>query len=175
VLVSGPGPIVIVRIPAQRLDELEPLWAALYQHQASLTAHLDDRARPLAESWRSRRALEQQWLEEAPDSFVLGAELDGRLAGYAFVRILDEEVAVSWSVSSPHADLTTLSVLPELRGRGIGGMLMKAVHDELRRLGVGDLTIGVITTNSDAMRLYEREGAVPFLTTFLQKVRPAAD
>jgi GNAT superfamily N-acetyltransferase len=163
---------VIVEVPAERLEQLEPLWAALYEHQASLTPHLDDRARPLEDSWRGRRALERQWLEREPDSFVLGAELDGRLVGYAFVRILSDEVAVSWSVSSPHADLATLSVLPEMRGRGVGGMLMEAVHRQLRRLQIGDLTIGVITTNTDAMRFYERWGAVPFLTTFLQKVQP---
>jgi GNAT superfamily N-acetyltransferase len=174
VVVRLPDPsITIVRLPAERLEQLEPLWAALYEHQVSLTPHLDDRARPLEDSWRSRRALEHRWLEQEPDSFVLGAELDGRLVGYAFVRILSDEVAVSWSVSSPHADLSTLSVLPEMRGRGVGGMLMEAVHDELRRLHVADMTIGVITTNSNAMRFYERGGAVPFLTTFFQKVQPS--
>jgi GNAT superfamily N-acetyltransferase len=166
---------VIERVPPDRLDELEPLWAALYEHQSSLTPHLADRARSLPESWRDRRALERGWLREEPESFVLGARSDGRLVGYAFVRVITEEVAVSWSVSNPHADLATLSVLAPMRGVGIGEALMDAVHHELQALGVGDLTIGVITTNSDAMRFYERKGAVPFLTVFLQPVPPAAD
>ena len=34
-----------------------------------------------------------------------------------------------------------------------------------------DLVITVITTNADAARLYERRGAVPFLTDLVQSVR----
>jgi GNAT superfamily N-acetyltransferase len=165
-------PVKIERVPVERLDELEELWGALYEHQISLTPHLADRVRSLAESWTDRRALERSWLEDEPDSFVFAAELDGRLVGYAFVRVIGGEVAVSWSVSDPHADLVTLSVLPEMRGRGVGQALMDAVHNELRRLRIGDLTIGVITTNTDAMRFYERQDAVPFLITMLQKVPP---
>lgn len=32
------------------------------------------------------------------------------------------------------------------------------------------MVIDVITTNTDAMRLYERRGATPFLTKFVQRV-----
>jgi hypothetical protein len=38
-----------------------------------------------------------------------------------------------------------------------------------------DMIIGVITTNTDAMRLYERRGAVPFLTQFVHRVHPCRD
>ena len=166
----GGASVEVVRLYRERLDELEPLWASLYEHQEPLTPHLVNRARSLQDSWRYRRALERRWLEEEPESFALGADLGGQLVGYAFVRILSAEVATSWSVSNPHADLATLSVLPELRGKGIGRRLMEAVYGELRRLGISDLTINVITTNSDAARFYERDGAVPFVTVFLQRV-----
>jgi ribosomal protein S18 acetylase RimI-like enzyme len=167
---SNDPPIEIVPLPPHRLDELEALWAALYEHQGSLTPHLDARTQPLSDSWRERRELERRWLAQEPSSFVLGAELAGRMVGYAFVRINTGDIAVSWSISNPHADLSTLSVAPELRGRGIGTMLMDAVEVELKRLGVCDLTISVITTNSEAARFYERRGAVPFTTVFLQDV-----
>jgi GNAT superfamily N-acetyltransferase len=163
-------PVDIVRLPPERLDELQPLWAALIEHQYSLTPHLADRARPVADSWRDRRALERRWLEKEPRSFVLGAELDGALVGYAFVRLIAASSSTSLTISDPYAELATLSVAPEVRGRGIGSALMRAVHTELRRLGVRDVEIGVITTNPDAMRFYEREGAVPFVTVFLQRV-----
>jgi ribosomal protein S18 acetylase RimI-like enzyme len=162
--------VVIARLPVQRLDELELLWGALFEHQKSITAHLDDRARTLSDSWRDRRALERGWLANEPDSFVLAAERDGVLVGYAFVRVVAGAVAVSWSVSDPHAELVTLSVLPELRNGGLGGLLMDGVERELERLGISDIAIDVITTNVDAQRFYERRGAAPFLTTFLQRV-----
>ena len=163
-------PVEIVRLPPERLDELEQLWGALYEHHVSLTPHLAPRIRPLDEAWRDHRALERRWLADAPDSFVLGAELHGRLFGYAFVRIVTEELAVSWSISNPYAELAALSVLPELRGRGIGAMLMDTVHTEVRRLGIRDLAITVIATNSDAERFYTRKGAVPYTTVLLQQV-----
>jgi ribosomal protein S18 acetylase RimI-like enzyme len=163
-------PVDIVRLSPERLDELEPLWASLVEHQYSLTPHLAARARPVSDSWRDRRALERRWLEEEPRSFVLGAELDGALVGYAFVRVISGNTSASLSISDPHAELATLSVGPDMRGRGIGRMLTRAVHAELRRIGVPDVTISVITTNSDAVRFYEREGAVPFVTVFLQRV-----
>ena len=101
--------VEVVRLSAERLDELAPLWSALYEHHQPLTPHLAPRARPLRDTWRDRSALERRWLEEEGGSFVLGAQLRDRLVGYVFVRILTGEVAVSWSVSNPHADLATLS------------------------------------------------------------------
>jgi ribosomal protein S18 acetylase RimI-like enzyme len=167
-------PVEIVRLPVERLDELESLWSALYEHHHSLTPHLSSRARPLSDAWRDHVALERQWLAEEPGSFVLGAELNGRLVGYAFVRIVTGKLAVSWTISNPYADLTVLSVLPELRGRGIGAMLMDAIENELQRQGIRDLAITVITTNTDAERLYERRGAVPYTTVLLQQVPESA-
>ncbi len=166
--------IEIVRVPFERLDELQELWAALYEHHASLTSHLQSRARSLSDAWRDHLELERRWLTEEPDSFVLGAESGGRLVGYAFVRIVVGQLAVSWTISNPHADLAVLSVLPELRGRGIGTMLLDAVNVELRRLGIGDLAITVIATNSQAERLYRSRGAAPYTTLLLAPV-PASE
>lgn len=154
-MVSRPN-VEIVRLPAERLDELGSLWSALYEHHRSLTPHLASRARSLSDAWRDHVALERQWLAEEPGSFVLGAEIDGRLVGYAFVRIVTEKLAVSWTISNPYADLTVLCVLPELQGHGIGALLMDATNAELQRQGIRDLTITVITTNTEAERLYER-------------------
>jgi hypothetical protein len=36
------------------------------------------------------------------------------------------------------------------------------------------MVIAVLTTNTDAARLYERRGAVPFITQFVQRVPPAS-
>jgi len=53
-------------------------------------------------------------------------------------------------------------------------MLMDATNAELRRQGIRDLAITVITTNTDAERLYKRRGATPYTTVLLQQVPAGA-
>ena len=74
-----------------------------------------------------------------------------------------------WSVSDRLAELA-LAVLPEVRGQGGGSALLDAVEARLRDLGVHDMVIAVVTNNRDAMRLYERRGAVPFVTQFIHRL-----
>ncbi len=163
--------VVIVDVPQERFDELKPLWRALYDHHNEVTPHLRERSRPFELAWQSRRETESNWLRSEPDSFVLAAQQADRIVGYAFVRIRSGAgFAESWRVSDPLADLATLSVLPELRGRGIGSALMEEVEARLRQMGIPDLAIVVIATNVEAIPFYERRGAVPFITELIQRV-----
>jgi len=162
---------VIVDIPQGRLGQLEPLWRALYDHHNAVTPHLSERSRPFELAWQSRRQTERKWLQAEPDSFVIAAQETDRIVGYAFVRVRSAVgFAESWSVSDPLADLATLSVLPEFRGQGIGSALMDAVETRLREIGIPDMAITVIATNSEAIPFYERRGAVPFTTELIQRV-----
>jgi len=164
---------VVVPVPQDRLDDLQPVWCALYEHHTALSPHLRDREVPFDQAWESRREIERQWFAAEPDSFVLAAQNTDRYVGYAFVRVRPGAgFAASWTASDPLAELAILVVLPEMRGQGIGSMLLDAVETRLRELGIEDMLIGVITTNTDAMRLYERRGAVPFLTQFVHRVQP---
>lgn len=98
------------------------------------------------------------------------------LRWYAFVRVRPGAgFGASWRASDPLAELAILVVLPEVRGQGVGSMLLDAVEAKFGELGIGDMLIGVITTNTDAMRLYERRGAVPFLTQFVHRVHSGRD
>lgn len=158
-------------MPAARLDDLEPLWRALYDHQNDVAPHLRERSRSFGMAWATRRQIEQRWLESEPDSFVLAVQEKGRIVGYAFVRVRSGVGhAASWSFSDPLAELATLSVLPEWRGRGIGTALMDSVEARLLRMEIADITIGVIATNMHAIRFYEQRGALPFLTELVQPV-----
>lgn len=162
----------IVAVPRSSLDDLAPLWQALYVRHNELTPHLKDRSRPFSVAWESRRNAERRWLAAEPDSFVLAARSGGAYVGYAFVRIRSGAgFAESWSFSDPIGDLVTLVVLPEFRGQGIGSALLDAVEAKLHELGVEDLVITVITTNAEAARLYKRRGAVPFIADLVQRVR----
>lgn len=168
--------LAIVPVPEDRFEDLKPLWRALYNHQTGLAPHLRDREVPFERAWRHRRDLERGWFQAEPQTFVLAARDGGaRYVGYAFVRIVSGEgFAASWSASRPLAELITLVVAPEVRGQGVGSKLLDAVEARLRELQINDMVIGVVSTNTEAIRLYERRGAVPFLTQFLHRV-PAAD
>jgi GNAT superfamily N-acetyltransferase len=164
------GP-AIVPLAEEHFDDLEPLWRALYEHHTALTPHLRDREVPFEQSWETRRGLERGWLSSEPRSFVLVAQDGDGCVGYAFVRVRSGDgFAASWSVSDPLAELATLAVLPEVRGQGVGSALLDAVESTLRDLGIRDMVIAVVTNNKDAMRLYERRGAVPFVTQFIHRL-----
>lgn len=162
----------IVEVEPDRLESLQPIWRSLYEHHLALTPHLHDRMHSTEEAWAARRRVEGEWLAEEPQSFVLAAESAGRYLGYAFVRVRSAAgFATSWSASDPLAELSILAVLPEARGGGVGSALLDATEARLREIGVQDMLIGVVTTNVEAMRLYERRGAVPFVTEYVQRIR----
>jgi ribosomal protein S18 acetylase RimI-like enzyme len=172
---SGMPDIVIVDVPHTRLDELEPLWRALYDHHNEVTPQLRERSRPFELAWQSRRRTEARWLAEEPESFVLAAKEADRIVGYAFVRVRSGAgFAESWSVADPLADLATLSVMPGSRGQGIGSSLMDAVEARLGQMSIADMAITVIATNAEAISFYQRRGAVSFVTEFVQRILPAA-
>lgn len=155
----------IVRGGPERIADLEPLWLALRDHHGAVAeswgALQDD-----ATSWAARRESYERWLGE-PGAFVLVAERDGRAVGYALVRI-DQRPSPTWRSLGRAAELETLSVLPEERGRGLGGALLDAVDAELERIGVAEIGLTVVEPNAAARRFYERRG---FETLFLHMRR----
>jgi ribosomal protein S18 acetylase RimI-like enzyme len=64
--------------------------------------------------------------------------------------------------------LTAFYVLPELRGRGVGRLLMEAAYAEMRQAGATTVALEMVANNDVARRFYEREG---FTTTFVQMHR----
>jgi len=161
----------IIPLPMDRMEELEPVWRSLYEHHLALTPHLGDRAQPFERAWRARRRIEAEWQARGEELFILAAEDEERFVGYALVRIRSgSDFAASWSASERLAELVILAVLPEWRGRGVGSALLDAVEERLRKLSVEDMVISVVTTNDDAMRLYRRRGAEPFVTELIQRV-----
>jgi ribosomal protein S18 acetylase RimI-like enzyme len=154
--------VAITRGTAGDIPRLEPLWVAVHhQHAASmpeLAPYVSD-----AETWRERRALYED-LFRKPDTFLLLATMEDELIGYALVHVTPASetwIADTWVTGERIAELESISVLPEHRGRGIGSMLMDACHREIDALGVRDVIIGLLPGNEGARRLYERHGYRP--------------
>ena len=108
-------------------------------------------ARPDAEA---RRRLAADALAEPPRFWVLVAERDGRVAGYA----------AYFETYSTFSGRTTLYledifVLEEERGHGVGRALMQALAREAVRRGCGRMEWQVLTWNQPAIHFYERLGA----------------
>src|SRR5882672_3742609 len=78
----------------------------------------------------------------------------------------DQAVAFCQMIPTRDADddaarvghITSLHVLPQLRGRGYGRILIDHVFAELRRRGFVEATLWVLEENRDARRFYEKYG-----------------
>jgi ribosomal protein S18 acetylase RimI-like enzyme len=166
--------VEIVRAGAERIPDLQPLWESLSRHHAEVAPELAvlGEVRPQADSWAVRRALYEEWLGE-PDAFALVAEIEGGPVGYAVVSLRGPEE--TWATGDRVAELQTLAVLPGHRGVGIGRALVDRMYEELRRLGVGHFVVGVVASNADAVRFYERLGLTKFIVAYAGQVPPAGD
>jgi ribosomal protein S18 acetylase RimI-like enzyme len=77
--------------------------------------------------------------------------------GYALV-CLESGPDDTFAVGERYAELYSLSVAPDRRGRGIGTRLLDFVDEELARRSIEDLKVAVMVANQDAQRPYERRG-----------------
>jgi ribosomal protein S18 acetylase RimI-like enzyme len=79
------------------------------------------------------------------------AEQGGVMAGFTIVEWTEERAEVV-------AYIQTIEVLPEQRGRGVGGELLLRAEDTVRAAGAGTLWLHVDAGNAGAIRLYEAHG-----------------
>ncbi|MEU0405984.1 GNAT family N-acetyltransferase [Streptomyces sp. NPDC006197] len=159
--------LLIGHIPADRLDDLEPLWKALHSHHVAVAGHLEEFSPSLSPeaSWRHRRAKYETWLA-SPDAFVLAAEADGELVGYAMAHVREQPPG-SWERGAKTGVLESLSIRADQRGGGVGTRLFEAVRAEFVKRGAREYQLDVIASNADAIRFYTRQGLVPYVTTLV--------
>jgi len=83
----------------------------------------------------------------AQGHLLYGAELDGRLVGYAWCEIHPR-----------HAHLNRLAVRPDYQGRGIGAQLLHWTITETLARGVAKITLNTQELNHRSIALYQRFG-----------------
>ena len=156
--------VAITRAGGEVLDRLEPLWLELHHHHqaiagAALEPYVGD-----AHSWAARRAMYAGFLEAPHGSFVLLAERNAALLGYAMVAISPVEdtwLDDTWRTGPLIGEIETLSVTADARGEGIGTALLDRADEELTAAGVEDVVVGAFAANTGALALYERRGFRP--------------
>jgi GNAT superfamily N-acetyltransferase len=165
--------VKVVRAGAERIPELRPLWEALELHHGVLPGVPS--IRPLADSWERRQQRYRDWLADGRGHLFL-AERDGRVAGYLMLTISDPPE--SWDVGSRAGEVETMSVLESERSTGVGAALMDAALETAAAAGVRAIGVGVVHSNVDGIRFYERAGFRPFYVELLRladDVRPRDD
>lgn len=100
-----------------------------------------------------RRALEAWFNSPQADEAMYIAELDGRLAGCAYLVML-----VDYFNGRPHAHLSVLAVSADAEGKGVGTALIDQSIAWAKERRSDRLTLSALVTNSRARALYERKG-----------------
>ncbi|HET9316296.1 MAG TPA: GNAT family N-acetyltransferase [Vicinamibacteria bacterium] len=109
---------------------------------------------------RRDRYLELKLGEALSDTGIqmsLAAELDGVFAGFLLARVYHGE----YGLVEPVAALDTLSVRPDLRGRGVGPALIGQLRTNLLGLGLTRLRTEVDWENRALLDFFHREGFAP--------------
>lgn len=138
---------------------VEPLWVAVHHRHAESMPQLGPYVRD-AQTWSVRRAMYEELLDR-PDTLLLIAFQGETAVGYGLAHVLavdDTWIPDTWEIGSRVGEIESLSVVPQLRGSGLGSELLTRLEEHLVRLGVDDVILGALPGNSDAIRLYERRG-----------------
>jgi GNAT superfamily N-acetyltransferase len=141
---------------AEIIPRLEPLYLTLQEHQRSVAPELGGMpARSVEDAWALRSAEYRGWLAE-PGAFVVLAERNEDIIGYALVSLASGYQG--WISAERIGEVIDVVVAPKERGSGIGGDLLDVVERRLADVGIEHLRLRVLAANVDALRLYERRG-----------------
>ena len=111
-----------------------------------------------------RRALAEWFRDPKPDEALFVAEVEGRLAGCAYLVTL-----VDYFNERPHAHLSVLAVAADAESQGVGSALLDRSEAWARERRSDRLTLSALVTNARARGLYERRG---FAGEYIRYVLP---
>ena len=139
-----------ITIRRANLDDLDFLLAF---EQAMIEAE-----RPFDETIRSGNDVHYYDLEgliSSPNAEVLVAELDSEIIGSGYARL---EKAESYLKHDKHSYLGFMYVVPEHRGKGVNKIIVEALENWSRSMGVTEMQLEVYAENIAARKAYEKSG-----------------
>jgi ribosomal protein S18 acetylase RimI-like enzyme len=141
------------------IEQLQALWLALHRHHREVASYgplvSDEQA-----SWERRQRRYREALASGEGLLAVATTAEGPV-GYAFVMLHGGPDDTFEYEGERYAELFTLSVAPQARGRGIGSRLCELVEAELAARGVAELEVAVMAGNSEAVRFYRQRGFRP--------------
>jgi ribosomal protein S18 acetylase RimI-like enzyme len=158
--VPGPGPpatsssirAVAVRTPYPVRpggpEDLEFLWEMLHE-----AAH----HRPLSDPAISRYL--EGWRRPGDEGVVALDPVDSRKIGAAWYRLMSPDRRGYGFIDASTPEIV-IAVVPDCRGLGVGGALLRELLNTARLQGFDALSLSVRCQNSAAVNLYERNGFV---------------
>jgi ribosomal protein S18 acetylase RimI-like enzyme len=143
---------------SERIDELEPIYRALYAHHVAVTTWHPAPERGPDVAWRRRRARWESTLSQAGGLLIV-ADRGGRVVAALIGEVEDPaEGSDTFAVPTSTAHVHDLAVLPDAQGGGIGRALMARFEQELRDRGVGSYGLDVMAGNDSARGFYSALG-----------------
>lgn len=91
-------------------------------------------------------------MNESPDSFMMLAEVDGRLVGNCSVSALGSRIRMK------HRCNIAIALYEEFCGQGIGKEMMMRLLDEAKNMGFEQAELEVVARNERAIALYQKLG-----------------
>lgn len=92
----------------------------------------------------------------------------------ALSRLIRFKLESMSSVEEGELEIVALSVRSEMRGKGIGTLMISKIIEHAEENGFEGITLTVVDTNQDAKRLYERMGfSVTRIRRYGRITRPA--
>ena len=154
-----------MEIRKAKLEDLKEICSMGYQLSLDMSA-LEPEYFAVAQ--QREAPMREAILEESKDIFL--ADLDGKIVGFACVWECETKAEENYLVPGKFAYLSDLVLLPESRGRGIGGALLDACKNWARQRGISRMKLDSLCKNAVANHLYEREGFRPVVQTMWAKL-----
>lgn len=154
-----------MEIRKAKLEDLKEICSMGYQLSLDMSA-LEPEYFAVAQ--QREAPMREAILEETKDIFL--ADLDGKIVGFACVWECETKAEENYLVPGKFAYLSDLVLLPESRGRGIGGALLDACKNWARQRGISRMKLDSLCKNEVANHLYEREGFRPVVQTMWAKL-----
>jgi GNAT superfamily N-acetyltransferase len=112
--------------------------------------------------WPQAHAVDDETENVAnPDMLVLLAEHDGSVVGH----LTGGFYAASAMWTAPRAYLISMHVMAAWRGQRVGSQLVEDFRSWAKEKGAVQLRVTAYTTNTGAIRFYQRHGFAPLETT----------
>ena len=129
------------------------LWNMLY-----LSLHVPDGQQPFPRSVLDEPRIAHyltQWGRTGDRAFIAAVERGDRI-GAGWMRLFDESDQGYGYVSHDMPELA-MAIVPEYRGKGVGGAMLERMMTEARKRGLRGISLSVDPGNQ-AVRLYRRHG-----------------